>query len=410
MEIQRFTQLMYTSCGWFFADISGIETTQILKYALRAMELASEFSKVNYEKPFLSILQKAKSNISEFGNGKDIFINHVKTSSIPIEKIAAQFAIESSLKETDLKLDSLYCFKIKKSNYKKYANLNSTLYFGKLEITSDITLEKKDFSFVVLRTQNFEFYCAVKNFIGLDDYNLERKEILKTFEKNNLVDTIKNIEIYFGDKFYSLKDIPIDKRKTILKNLIVSNLKKANQIYVNLYKTLSMPMIYLSDLGMDIPEGFRVCAKYTLISDLVQELKDNSNFSDKKTIKKISQISELIQKFNISINNEYTQSILSDKLFELVLNLKERVNITNINEVLAFLDLIEKLRVEVKITNSQNVFYDMFCANFENFYKTISKKDKNPRKILLLLTEVAGRLKINTDFYKTKIDSLTGKI
>ena len=64
MEIQRFAQLMYTSCGWFFADISGIETTQIMKYAARAMELAHEFSKTNYEKTFLSILQKAKSNIS----------------------------------------------------------------------------------------------------------------------------------------------------------------------------------------------------------------------------------------------------------------------------------------------------------------------------------------------------------
>ena len=65
------------------------------------MELAKEFSKINYEKTFLSILQKAKSNITEYGNGKDIYINHVKPSAIPINKIAAQFAIESSLKDED---------------------------------------------------------------------------------------------------------------------------------------------------------------------------------------------------------------------------------------------------------------------------------------------------------------------
>ena len=53
MEIQRFCQLMYTSCGWFFSEISGIETTQIMKYALRAMEIASEFTKVAIEKKFL---------------------------------------------------------------------------------------------------------------------------------------------------------------------------------------------------------------------------------------------------------------------------------------------------------------------------------------------------------------------
>jgi alpha-amylase/alpha-mannosidase (GH57 family) len=121
MEIQRFAQLMYTSCGWFFADISGIETTQIMKYAYRAMELASEFTKTNYEKTFLSILQKAKSNIMEFGNGKDIFNRWVKPSSVGFEKITAQFAIESSLEVyPDEKDAKLYCFNIKRNSIKTY--------------------------------------------------------------------------------------------------------------------------------------------------------------------------------------------------------------------------------------------------------------------------------------------------
>ena len=410
MEIQRFCQLMYTSCGWFFADISGIETTQILKYALRAMEIASEFSKINYEKTFLSILQKAKSNIMEYGNGKDIFNNFVKTSAISTEKVAAQFAIESSLKETDNKTDKLYCYSIKKSNYKKYKNADSTIYFGKLEVISDITLEKKDFSFVALQTQDFDFYCSVKDFVSIDDYNLERKEILKVFEKSSHDDILKIIETYFGNKFYSLKDIPIDKRKDILHNLIVSNLRKANQIYKNLYKTLSAPITYLYDLGMDIPEGFRVCAKYTLLSELIDEFKNMDNCCDKKTIKKLNEIAQLTQKFKIDIDNEFTRNILSNKLIELVLKLKDRTNVTNALEILGFFETVEKLKIEVKITSSQNIFYEMFCADFEKFYKNISKKDKNPRKLLLILMDVARKLNINVDFYKDKIDILTGKI
>ncbi len=410
MEIQRFTQLMYTSCGWFFADISGIETTQILKYALRAMELAKEFSKINYEKTFLSILQKAKSNISEYGNGKDIYINHVKPSAIPINKIAAQFAIESSLKESESKIDNLYCYTIKKSNYKKYKGINSNIYFGKLEITSNITLEKKDLTFVTLQTLDFELYCSVKDFVSLDDYNLERKEILKSFEKDGLPETIRAIETYFGDDFYSLKDIPIDKRKKILKNLIVSNLKKAGQTYKNLYKALSAPITYLSDLGMDIPEGFRVCAKYTLLSDLAEEFRNLKSYNDKKSVKKLNEIAQLAQKFKISIDNEYTRDILSNKLYELVLNLKEKTSITNAQEITGFFNIVEKLKIEVKIVNPQNIFYDLFCYDFEKFYKNVCKKDRNPRKLLLVLMEVAHKLNINIDFYKQKIDLLTGKI
>ena len=410
MEIQRFCQLMYTSCGWFFADISGIETTQILKYALRAMELASEFSKVNYEKTFLSILQKAKSNIAEYGNGKDIFNNFVKTSAISIDKIAAQFAIESSLQESETKSDILYCYTIKKSNYKKYKNMNSVIYFGKLEITSNITQEKEDKSFVVLQTQDFNFYCSTKNFVSLDDYNLERKEILNVFESNDLLEIMRSIEIYFGEKFYTLKDIPMDKRKKILHNLIVSNLRKAKQIYKNLYSTLCAPISYLSDLGMDIPEGFRVCAKYTLLSDLSEVLRNYESFNDKKTVKKLNEIAALASKFKINIDNEYTRNILSKNLLELTLKLKEHVSITNANEIISFFELVEKLRVEVKIVTSQNIFYEMFCANFEKLFEYINKKEKNPRKLLLVLMNVAQKLNINIDFYKQKIDVLTGKI
>ncbi len=410
MEIQRSCQLMYTSCGWFFADISGIETTQILKYALRAIELSGEFSKINYEKTFLSILQKAKSNIAEFGNGKDIYNNFVKPSAISIDKIAAQFAIESSLKESDNKTDKLYCYTIKKSNYKKYKNINSIIHFGKLEICSDITTEKIDKSFVVLQTQDFNFYCAIKDFISIDDLNLERKEILKSFTTNDLLETMRSIEVYFGDKFFTLKDIPMDKRKNILHNLIVSNLKKANQIYKNLYTTLCAPITYLSDLGMDIPEGFRVCAKYTLLSDLVDELSALTSFSDKKTVKKLTDIANLTSKFKIDINNEYTREILSQELYKLTLKLKEHPSQTTANEILSFFEMVEKLKIEVKIVNSQNIFYEMFCHDFEKFYENIEKKEKNPRKLLLILMNVAEKLNINIEFYKQKIDVLTGKI
>jgi alpha-amylase/alpha-mannosidase (GH57 family) len=54
MEVQRNAMLMFTSCGWFFDEISGIETVQILQYACRAMQLVSQTSDVNLEEEFLA--------------------------------------------------------------------------------------------------------------------------------------------------------------------------------------------------------------------------------------------------------------------------------------------------------------------------------------------------------------------
>jgi len=406
MEIQRFAQLMYTSCGWFFADISGIETTQIMKYAYRAMELAQEFSKINYEKTFLSILQKAKSNIAEFGNGKDIFNRWVKKSAIGINEIAAQYAMEHSFANDNKnknKTEKLYCYTIKTNHYKKYEHLNNSLSFGRLEITSNITLEKKDISYVMLQTQNSDFYCCTKEFNCLDDYNLEKKEILKSFETGNIVDTLQAFELYYGTTSYSLKNIPIDRRKAILKNVVLANLKKAAQTYNELYENLLSPISYLKELGMDIPESFRVCAKYTLLSQLENELKNLTTNHDKKAQKKVQEIKTYADKFNIKLNSPKANELLTTRLIELLNKLKEQVNNRSINDLINFFDLLEKLSIEINIYTAQNIFYNNFCLNFDKIKKIHLKNDENGINTLNSLIKIGKKLNINMDFYKNQL-------
>jgi len=73
LEIQRMLLLMYTSCGWFFNDISGVETIQVLKYAGRAIDLMEQSRLPTVKDRFLEILADAKSNRPEMGSGADIF-------------------------------------------------------------------------------------------------------------------------------------------------------------------------------------------------------------------------------------------------------------------------------------------------------------------------------------------------
>ena len=73
LELQRMLLLMYTSCGWFFNDISGIETIQILKYAARAIDLMNQLGLPQVRERFLEILHEAKSNRAELGTGADIY-------------------------------------------------------------------------------------------------------------------------------------------------------------------------------------------------------------------------------------------------------------------------------------------------------------------------------------------------
>lgn len=73
LEMQKFAMLMYTSCGWFFTEISGIETVQIIQYAARAIELAEELTRQSFESEFLARLSEAKSNVLQYKNGRGVY-------------------------------------------------------------------------------------------------------------------------------------------------------------------------------------------------------------------------------------------------------------------------------------------------------------------------------------------------
>ena len=80
LEMQKNAMLMYTSCGWFFSEISGIETIKILEYASKAIEIAKEITKISLEEEFLKRLSEAISNLPEYENGRGVYEKLVKTA------------------------------------------------------------------------------------------------------------------------------------------------------------------------------------------------------------------------------------------------------------------------------------------------------------------------------------------
>ncbi|HEX5706909.1 MAG TPA: DUF3536 domain-containing protein [Pyrinomonadaceae bacterium] len=80
LEAQRESLAMYTSCGWFFDDIAGLEASQVLRHAGRALELLDESGLDAPRARFLEMLAGARSNVDSEGNGADIFRRVVEAS------------------------------------------------------------------------------------------------------------------------------------------------------------------------------------------------------------------------------------------------------------------------------------------------------------------------------------------
>jgi hypothetical protein len=95
--MQHQAMLMYTSCGWFFSDISGIETVQNLRYAARAIELAAPFAPLDLEAVLLEDLARARSNVSTHQDGRRIWERQVQPSRVLAEHAAARLLLEGVL-------------------------------------------------------------------------------------------------------------------------------------------------------------------------------------------------------------------------------------------------------------------------------------------------------------------------
>ncbi len=99
LELQRYLMLMYTSCGWFFDDLSGLETVQVIQYAGRALQLAGQLFSEDLATPFLDLLAQAHSNLPEQGDGRAIYERYVQPAMVDLEKVGAHYAVSSLFEE-----------------------------------------------------------------------------------------------------------------------------------------------------------------------------------------------------------------------------------------------------------------------------------------------------------------------
>ena len=99
LELQRHAMLMYTSCGWFVDDLSGIETVQVIQYAGRVIQLAQEMFGDSIEPRFLELLEKARCNVRIHRDGRHIYERFVKPAMVDLEHAAAHYAISSLFEE-----------------------------------------------------------------------------------------------------------------------------------------------------------------------------------------------------------------------------------------------------------------------------------------------------------------------
>lgn len=272
LEMQRHALLMYTSCGWFFEELSRPEGVQILRYAARALELAGDVSGVQLEKNFIKRLALAPSNVDCFKTGAEVYRQLVIPAQIRIEQVAAHYAI-SSLFTTYAREQRVYCYSANQVDYQMQKMGSLTLAIGQLQLTSEITRETEQLVFAVLHLSGWDFHCCIQPFSGRRQYAQIKEQLFESLSSASAAQTILKMNQLFGDRSYSLRDLFAEERHRIMQLLSQETLTRLDQLYTQVYRDNYGVLMAFHRDELPVPQELQVAAEIALRHRLVLTLR-----------------------------------------------------------------------------------------------------------------------------------------
>jgi alpha-amylase/alpha-mannosidase (GH57 family) len=374
LEMQRNAMLMYTSCGWFFDEISGIETAQVLRYAGRAVQLAEGLFNAALEKEFLQRLEKAPSNIPEFEQGAKIYEMFVKPAMVGLLRVGVHYAI-SSLFEEYPESTRIYCYQARSEVYDKTEAGRIRLALGQTHIQSQITREEETISFAVLHLGDHNLNGGVRGFMGEEAFSAMRGEIKETFTKGDIPEVIRLMDKHYGMNNYSLWHLFRDEQRKVLSQVLLPVMEGIEIAFRKIYEESYAIMNFLQGLQMPIPKPLTVAAQYVINSDLKKAL-ENGEWNTEK----IENLVRETKKWSPEIDKEtigYVATAWINSSMERLSHQPEEMAL--LGRVEDVLKLLNSLSIEVDLWKAQNICFSIGKALGKEMNERVEKGDDSAR-------------------------------
>ena len=314
LEMERFAMLTETSCGWFFNDLSGIETVQILRYAARALELAKEFGGADVEKEFLEHLRRAKSNRPEIGEGAALWEKEVASSRVSPEKIVGHFAFRQFF-ELPVSTENFYGYEIKEEERETETSGDMALAMGSVVLTGKIIPESQKFVYAFFRKGVSGIQCFVKE--QSDSHELQKLNVapLADLRKRNAPLLAQHLSESFGSSPVLLRDLFPEERDEILRALSLQMRDDYYEAAIHFYKENKPWAELFHEAGRPVPDEFRSLVEWMMgerLLDWARKLVNGTSLEE--SVKGAKSVLEEAQAGKFSVKTEPAIQFLSVQL------------------------------------------------------------------------------------------------
>jgi alpha-amylase/alpha-mannosidase (GH57 family) len=389
LELQRHAMLMYTSCGWFFDEISRPEPVQVIQYAGRVVQLAVELFGDDTEAKFLAILEQAKSNIPEQGDGRRIYEHLVKPAMIDLTKVAAHYAVSSLFEEYSEK-NEIFCYTVENKDYHATDCGQSRLVAGYARVASQITLESAVLTYGVFRFGGHVINAGVRHFRSDEDYQVLAKELSGMCSTADFTEVVRLLDKHFGTSTYSLKSLFRDEQRKVLGYILESTMSEIEAAYRQLYEHHYSPMRFLAELGGPVPRAFHSAAELIVNIDLHRAVSGGT-----VDVEAVRNLVETARTWQIELDGEGIGYDFRSKLETMTAVLAAGPeDIEVMKKVLSAAALAKSLPFPVDLWKVQNIYWGMLQGVYPRFKARAAHSEQQAMEWVEVFKELGKTLLI----------------
>jgi alpha-amylase/alpha-mannosidase (GH57 family) len=375
MELQRHAMLMYTSCGWFFDELSGIETVQVMQYAGRVLQLADQLFSRSFEPEFLERLARAKSNLPEHGDGRTIYERFVKPAMLDLKSVGAHYAI-SSLFQDNGDRTSIYSYSAVMEDYRNFQVGSAKFVIGRAKVTSKVTRVSTRLCFGVLHLGDHNIACGTGEYQGAQKYAALVKEISEAFSRADFPKTILLLGKHFGTSTYSLTSLFADEKRKVLNLIMEPTLREAEAAYGSLYEHHAPLIRFLKGAGAPLPKSLALAAELSLNAKVRGALQGEG--LEPEVVQPLLEEARLA---GATLDATALGLLLAGNVENLAGQLLEQPDdLSRLERLNKAAKLIRQLPFEVNLWKTQNICYKLVHTHWADFEEKAGRGDKKAQE------------------------------
>lgn len=389
LELQRHAMLMYTSCGWFFDDLSGPETVQVLRHAGRVVQLAQQLFATDVEPYFLDLLALAKSNAPEEQNGRHIYASHVKPTVVDLAQVGAHYAMSTLFTEY-AQHAQIYCYTADCAEHWRLDAAQAKLWLGWGKITSTVTHESAILSLGVLHLGGYHVNAFIREFQGEKAYQTMAREVTQAFTRMDFVETIRRLDKYFASSSYSLGSLFRDQQRKILDFLLEPTLAEAETMYRQLLERHAPLRHFLAPLGVPLPKALALAVEFIVSTEFQRAVKNQQ-----LDLERIGSLLDEAHSENVALDLESLGYALRQHLEQIMEQFSTNyADLTLLQQLESTVTQVRALPFEVNLWTAQNRCYEMLRALYPRFRERAEEGDENAAAWIKHFASLGERLSI----------------